>query len=172
MFLWNKTSRITYTTRGKVTGHPPPVAITVLLEVEHRLVGVTESEVEGLGGEVTEHVGSVTTPEREQTLVTVGTREAVRDALVRLSETALLDLQRGHGQDTRTAIPAELTDHLILVLDQELDTLDGGSGGLGNSLQMTKLGQRRVETSTRQETYRRHTTHHEIDCIWVPGQQS
>ena len=90
--------------------------------------------LEGVEVKELDDVGSVTTPEREQTLVAVGTREAVRDALVRLSETALLDLQRGHGQDTRTAIPVELTDHLILVLDQELDTLDGGGGGLRNSL--------------------------------------
>ena len=94
----------------------------------------TEGKVQGLCGEVPDDVGGVTSPEGDETLVTVGTRKAVRDALVRLSETALLNLQRGHGQDTRTAIPAELTDHLILVLDQELDTLDGGGGGLRNSL--------------------------------------
>ncbi len=35
-------------------------------------------------------------------------------------------------------MPATLTNHLILVLDQELDTLDGGSGGLRNSLEKMK----------------------------------
>lgn len=58
----------TYTTRGKVTHHPLGVAIALLLVGEHGLVGVTEGKVEGLGREVTEHVGSVTSPERNDTL--------------------------------------------------------------------------------------------------------
>ena len=81
----------THTTRGKVTGHPPPVAITLLLEREHGLVGVAEGEVEGLGGEVTEHVGRVTTPQRENTLIFGGTAEALDDTLVPAVETTRLD---------------------------------------------------------------------------------
>lgn len=44
------------------------------------------------------------------------------------------------------------TDHLILVLNKELDTLNGRRRGLGDCS--------------------RHTTHHEVDCERVPGQQS
>lgn len=54
----------TYTTRGDVAEHPPPVTITRTLVGEHGLVGVTEGEVEGLGREVTDDVGGVTSPKR------------------------------------------------------------------------------------------------------------
>jgi len=99
------------TTGGKVTSHPLGVTVTLLLVGEHGLVGVAESEVERLGGEVTDNVGSVTTPEGEDTLVLCGTAEALNDTTVLPVETAGLE-------------------HLILVLDEELDTLDGGGSGL------------------------------------------
>jgi hypothetical protein len=54
--------REAYTTRCQVTGHPLGVSITLLLESEHGLVGVTEREVQGLGREVSDNVGGVTTP--------------------------------------------------------------------------------------------------------------
>ena len=54
---------------------------------------LTEREVQGLGGEVPDDVGGVTSPEGEDTLVTGGAREAVTDALVGLSKTTLLDLE-------------------------------------------------------------------------------
>ena len=81
----------THTTRGKVADHPPPVAITLLLVAEHGLVGVAEGEVEGLGREVTEDVGRVTTPQREDALVFGGTAEALHDTLVPAVETTRLD---------------------------------------------------------------------------------
>jgi hypothetical protein len=99
------------TSGGQVTGHPLGVTVTLLLVGEHRLVGITEGEVQGLGGEVTDNVGSVTTPEGEDTLVLGGTAEALNDTVVLAVETAGLK-------------------HLILVLDEELDTLDGGGSGL------------------------------------------
>jgi len=99
------------TTGGQVTSHPPGVAITLLLETEHLLELVTESEVQGLGGEVTDDVGSVATPQGHDTLIGSGALEAVTDASVAVRETAGLD-------------------HLILVLDQELDTLDGSGSSL------------------------------------------
>lgn len=76
------------TTRGKVAGHPPPVAVTLLLESEHGLVGVAESEVEGLGGEVTDNVGGVATPQGGGTLLSDDTLEALANAGVGLGETA------------------------------------------------------------------------------------
>ena len=62
----------------------------------------TEGKVQGLRGEVTDNVRGVTTPERDQALVRVGTAEAVSDTLVRVGETTLLD-------------------HLILILNEELE---------------------------------------------------
>jgi len=52
----------TYTAGGQVAHHPLKITITLLLEGEHSLIGITESEVKGLGGEVTDDVGSVTSP--------------------------------------------------------------------------------------------------------------
>jgi hypothetical protein len=101
----------TYTTGGKVTHHPLGVTVTLLLVGEHGLVGVAESEVQGLGGEVTDDVGSVTSPERDDTLVGGGTLEAVGDTGVLVRQATSLK-------------------HLILVLDEELDALNGGSSGL------------------------------------------
>jgi hypothetical protein len=81
----------TYTTGGQVTGHPLGVTITLLLVGEHGLVGVAESEVERLGREVTDDVGSVTTPEGEDTLVLGGTAEALDDTIVLAVETTGLE---------------------------------------------------------------------------------
>jgi hypothetical protein len=81
----------TYTTGGKVTHHPLGVSITVLLVGEHRLVGVTESEVQSLGREVTDDVGGVTTPQGHDTLSLSGTTEAVDDTVVLAVETASTD---------------------------------------------------------------------------------
>jgi hypothetical protein len=82
---------ITYTARGKVTGHPLPVAITLLLEGEHGLVGVTESEVQSLGWEVTDDVGGVTSPQRDDALLLCRSLEALYDTVVLAVETASLD---------------------------------------------------------------------------------
>jgi len=111
------------TTRRDVASKPLPVTI-LLFEAEQGLEVVLEGKVQSLGGEVTDNVGRVTTPERNQALVRIGASEAVDDALVWVRETTLLD-------------------HLILVLDEELDTLDGGRRGLGDG--------------------RRDTTHHKVD---------
>lgn len=104
---------ITYTTGSKVTKHPLGVAVTLLLVGEHGLVGVTEGEVQSLGGEVTDDVGSVTSPERNDTLGGGGTAEAVHDTGVLAVKTASLE-------------------HFILVLDEQLNTLNGGGSGLGD----------------------------------------
>lgn len=81
----------TYTTRGKVTSHPPPVAITLLLVAEHRLEAVAEGEVQGLGREVTDDVGGVATPQRDHALVGGCAAEAVRDTGIPAVETTSLD---------------------------------------------------------------------------------
>jgi hypothetical protein len=77
----------TYTTGGKVTGHPLCVSITILLVGEHALVGITESKVKCLGWEVTDDVGSVSSPQGCETLLVDGTLEALADAIVLPVET-------------------------------------------------------------------------------------
>ena len=52
----------------------------------------TEGKVEGLGWEVSDDVGSVSSPEREETLFTVCTRKSITDTLVWGSKTTLLNL--------------------------------------------------------------------------------
>ena len=54
----------------------------------------TEGKVQGLGREVTNDVGGVSTPEGDKTLITVGADKAVGNALVGRSETTLLDLRQ------------------------------------------------------------------------------
>jgi len=73
-----------------------------------------EGEVQSLGGEVSEDVGKVSSPEGTDTFGSHGALGAVDDASV-------------------SAIEGALLDHLILVLDEELDSLDGSGGGLGDT---------------------------------------
>jgi len=83
----------------------------VLWYFEGGLDRVLEGEIERLGWEVSEDVGQVTSPEWDDTLSLQDSHGAVDDTSVWLVESALLD-------------------HLILVLDEELDSLDWCSGGL------------------------------------------
>lgn len=86
---------------------------------EEGLDGVLEGEVEGLGGEVTDDVGQVATPEGADALLGGNAGEAVDDA----------------------GVTGDLAgDNLgvsILGLDEELDTLDGSSAGLGDGARDT-----------------------------------
>merc|ERR1719461_2139716 len=81
---------------------------------EGNLDGVFEGEVQGLGGEVSEDVGQVSSPEGIDSLGGEETWPTSSDTGVGLVQTALLD-------------------HLVLVLDQQLHSLDGGSHGLGHT---------------------------------------
>lgn len=78
------------TDRGDVTREPLPVTLG-LLEAEERLEVVLEGEVERLGGEVSDDVGGVTTPECSDTLLVVGPGETVTDTLVWRRQSTLLD---------------------------------------------------------------------------------
>ena len=42
----------------------------------------TESKVKGLGREVPDDIGSISSPEREETFLTIRARERIRDTLV------------------------------------------------------------------------------------------
>ena len=84
----------------------------IFRDVEHRLDLILEREVESLRREVTQAIGQISSPQGIDALARDGPRGAVDDAFVRLVETAL-------------------TDHLILILDEQLDALDGRGHGLG-----------------------------------------
>jgi hypothetical protein len=101
------------TTGGDVGGKLLPLW-GILGGTESGLDGVLEGKVEGLSWEVSEHVGQVSSPEWSNTLGGKGSLGAIHDAGVWLVESALLD-------------------HLILVLDEELDSLDWGGDGLGDT---------------------------------------
>jgi hypothetical protein len=57
----------TYTTGSQVTRHPLRITITFFLEVEHSLEFVAEGKVQSLSREVTDNIGSITTPQRDNT---------------------------------------------------------------------------------------------------------
>jgi hypothetical protein len=80
---------------------------------EHCFDGILEGEVESLGGEVTDDVGHVTTPESSNTLFGGDTRKAVNNSSVTGDFS---------GDNLRVG---------ILGLDEELDTLNWGSARLG-----------------------------------------
>lgn len=98
-------TRETYTTGGKVASHPEAVAVLLLVEAEHLLELVTEGEVQGLRGEVTDDVGSVAAPEGHNALIAHGALEAVADTVVLAVETTglkhliLRDCQYCSGPD-------------------------------------------------------------------------
>ncbi len=106
------------TTSSNVLGELGGVGL-VLLSLEGVLNSVLEGEVKSLGGEVTNDVSGVTTPEGANTLGGNDTLGAVNDTGVGAVKTARLD-------------------HLSLVLDDELDTLDGGSHSLGSNGSSTR----------------------------------
>merc|ERR1719291_1650702 len=87
---------------------------SVLRGLEEALDLVLEGEVKGLCGKVPQHVGEISSPEGVDALSLEDPGGTVDDTGVGLVETSLLD-------------------HLILVLNKELPSLDGSCGGLGDS---------------------------------------
>lgn len=72
-------------TRGQVTGKvPPELGALVNAIKEDLLVLVLESEVEGLGGEIPDDIGKVTSPEGDESLLLGDTDDTVNDTLVLL----------------------------------------------------------------------------------------
>jgi len=86
---------------------------SVLGNVERGLHFILEGEVERLRGEVTQAIGQVTAPQGVDALVFDGSHRAVDDAAVRF-------------------VQPPLANHLILILHEQLDTLDGSGGRLGD----------------------------------------
>jgi len=85
----------------------------ILGGLEQALDGILEGKVQSLGREVPEHVGQVTSPEGENTLALCGPGDTVHNTTVRL-------------------VQATLLDHLILILNQQFDSLNGSGSGFGN----------------------------------------
>jgi len=103
------------TSRGHVDQEEGDEVLLLVNLGEHGLDGVLEGEVEGLGGEITDDVGQVTTPESTDSLLGSNAGEAVNN----------------------TGVSGDLSgDDLgvgILSLDKKLNTLNWGSRGLGDS---------------------------------------
>jgi len=98
------------TTRGAVADEEHAWLLLGVVWVQGLLVEVLEGEVKSLGGEVSDDVGEVTSPEGSEALLLDNTLEAVADTVV-----SVLWLNGGGG---------------ILHLEEELDSLNGGDDGL------------------------------------------
>jgi hypothetical protein len=98
------------------------VGLGVVLGEQH-LDGILEGEVESLGGEISDHVGEVTSPESLDALLGSHTGEAITDASVSLDLTGA-----DHGVG-------------VLGLDDEFHALDRGGGGLGDGAGDTTGGE-------------------------------
>ena len=86
--------------------------------VKPLLVDILEGKVKGLGGEISDDVSHISSPESTNTLFVVNATEAVTNAGVLL-----------HVGSSFTGLGG-LLGHSILDLEEELDTLDGGDDGL------------------------------------------
>merc|ERR1719309_1582021 len=91
-----------------------PLLRGILRGGEDGLDAVLEGEVERLGGEVSDDIGQVATPQGVDSFRCENPLETVDDSIVRPVQTSLLD-------------------HLILVLDEQLDALNWSSSSLGDS---------------------------------------
>lgn len=85
------------TTRGQVASEVPPELRALVDAIkEDLLVLVLEGKVEGLGGEISDDIGKVTSPEGKESLLLGNTDNAVHDTLVLLVScdllTGMLDL--------------------------------------------------------------------------------
>mmetsp|Transcript_18828 Transcript_18828/g.38260 ORF Transcript_18828/g.38260 Transcript_18828/m.38260 type:complete len:357 (-) Transcript_18828:13-1083(-) len=101
------------TARGDVLGELGDVRVGLLVDLEggDRLDLSLEGKVQRLGGEVADAVGQVGLPKRGDALVLHDPARAVGDAL-------------------EGALQGAALDHLVLVLDDHLDALDGSRDGL------------------------------------------
>ena len=100
--------------REREPGKPPERMLVPNLtywgaSLENRFNGILEGEVEGLCGEISQHIGQVTSPERKDTFASKRLLDTINNTFVRFLQTALFN-------------------HLILVLNQELHSFDGSGG--------------------------------------------
>ena len=81
-------------------------------------------------GEISDDIGSVTTPKRGETLLIICPGETVSDTLIRGCQSALLD--PGEILVSVSSI-TDVSTHFILILNQKLDPFNGSSSGFGDS---------------------------------------
>merc|ERR1719411_2596602 len=99
---------------GENVGSELPGSAGILGGGEGSLDSILEGKVKSLSWEVSEHISQVSSPEGVNSLSLENSGGTVNDTSVWLVKTTLLD-------------------HLILVLDKELDSLNGSSSSLGDS---------------------------------------
>jgi hypothetical protein len=109
------------TTGGAVTNEELYLLGLGIEGAEDLLVDILEGEVKGLSGEISDDVGSVSSPESSETLFVVDARKAITNTGVLL-----------HVGGWGLASLGSLLAHGVLDLKEELDTLDGGDDGLGD----------------------------------------
>jgi len=93
-------------TRGNVCGELRGRR-SIGADLEQCFDGIFEGKVEGLGREISDDIGQVSSPEGADSLRSDSSLGAVNDSVVR-------------------PVEGSLFDHFSLVLDQEFDSLDGG----------------------------------------------
>jgi hypothetical protein len=122
------------TSGGHVSDEPLGVTVLVTSKVEEGLELFLEGQVQGLSREITKNVSPVSSPKSNETLISDGSLEAVNNTSVGGSETTSLE-------------------HLSLILDEELHSLDGGSSGLrhtsGNTTEQEILVEAQLLSATR-----------------------
>merc|ERR1719308_282769 len=99
---------------GENVGSELPGSAGILGSGEGSLDSILEGKVKSLSWEVSEHISQVSSPEGVNSLSLEDSGGTVNDTSVWLVKTTLLD-------------------HLILVLDKELDSLNGSSSSLRDS---------------------------------------
>lgn len=108
---------------------------------------VLEGKVERLLGKIPDHTGHVSPPKGRHSFVSECFGDAVLDAVVAGGQLALLD-------------------QFVLVLEEELDSLDGSGAGLGHRrrapAQHEALGETQLVTGRRRRLFRSFT---HLDCV-------
>mmetsp|Transcript_131922 Transcript_131922/g.186172 ORF Transcript_131922/g.186172 Transcript_131922/m.186172 type:complete len:344 (+) Transcript_131922:16-1047(+) len=133
------------TTSSQVASKPHPVAVG-LLPAKQGLEVILEGKVESLGGEITQHIGHVTPPQGTDTFFGNDAPEAIHDA--------------GIGP-----VQAAHLDHLVLVLDIELDPLNGSSSRLGHGSSNTTKHEIFIEGKLVLSSAREHAVHGSLAAL-------
>jgi len=107
------------TTGGTVTNEELYLLGLGIVRAEDLFVDILEGEVKGLSGEISDDVGSVSSPESTETLLVVDARKAITDTGVLL-----------HVSGWWLTGLSSLLAHGVLDLKKELNTLDGGDYSL------------------------------------------
>ena len=101
---------------------------------EGGLDGVLKGEVKGLGGEVPQHISQVSCEQSNTRIVPVIIHLHLQLTSPEGVDTLCLKHPLSAVNDTGVGlVQTTLLDHLVLILDKELHSLDGGGSSLGDS---------------------------------------